>query len=160
MKSVRRVARVKPAKTTMPSGWRNSEPSPMPSARGNSPKTVVTVVIRIGRRRWGAAVRMALSRSIPAAVRIWLAVSTMMMALLTTIPTRRTAPTTTVIPIAVWVIYKPKIPPTRARGMVRIITKGSIIELYWTAITTKTKKAAKPPRETNAPWSSWLVCPA
>ena len=35
----------------MPSGWRSSEPVPVPSISGNAPRMAAIVVIMIGRKR-------------------------------------------------------------------------------------------------------------
>ncbi|EPF19580.1 hypothetical protein MAESPC_03786 [Microcystis aeruginosa SPC777] len=53
--------------------------------------------------------------------------------------------------IGVLVKYSPKIPPARAKGTVNIITKGSMSELYWTAMTTKTKNTDKPANKPKEP---------
>ncbi|OAD21766.1 hypothetical protein THIOM_002461 [Candidatus Thiomargarita nelsonii] len=60
-------------------------PSPQFSASGNNPITVVSVVIKIGRRRHAAAAIMATCTGCPAA-RCNSMVSTSTMALLTTMP--------------------------------------------------------------------------
>ena len=62
-----------------------SPPSPKPSASGNSPSTVVSVVMRIGRKRRVPASRIARSSGSPSR-RSRLAVSTSRIALFTTIP--------------------------------------------------------------------------
>jgi hypothetical protein len=59
MNRVSTVERDRPEKTTIPNGCKNSPPSPGLIARGNMPKTVVTVVIRMGRSRWGDACKIA-----------------------------------------------------------------------------------------------------
>ena len=35
----------------MPSGWRSSEPVPVPNISGSAPNIAATVVIRMGRKR-------------------------------------------------------------------------------------------------------------
>ncbi len=40
-----------PPTMVMPSGWRSSEPTPVPSIRGRAPSRAAMVVIRIGRKR-------------------------------------------------------------------------------------------------------------
>ena len=53
---VMRVEMERPQATVTPSPFHISEPSPRPQAIGSMPQTVVSVVIRIGRRRLRAAV--------------------------------------------------------------------------------------------------------
>ena len=36
---------------TMPSGWRNSEPTPLPTINGNAPSSAAMVVMSMGRSR-------------------------------------------------------------------------------------------------------------
>jgi len=43
----------------MPSGWRSSEPTPLPSISGKAPSNADSVVIRIGRKRSRQASRIA-----------------------------------------------------------------------------------------------------
>ena len=59
------VERVRPQQTVTPRPFHISEPSPVPNAIGSIPKTVVRVVISIGRRRLRAAVTDAVTTSIP-----------------------------------------------------------------------------------------------
>ena len=54
--SVINVETVSPQHTVIPNERHISEPSPLPIASGIIPNTVVSVVIRIGRRRLPAAV--------------------------------------------------------------------------------------------------------
>ena len=53
-------------------GARLSAPGPTPMAAGSTPKTIERAVISTGRMRTGAAVRMAVTLSIPSS-RSWLA---------------------------------------------------------------------------------------
>ena len=57
--SVSAVELMSPATTVMAMGVRISDPSPRPSAMGRSPRTVVAVVIRIGRSRTEPACTIA-----------------------------------------------------------------------------------------------------
>ena len=50
-----RVEMLKPQATVVPRPFHISEPSPRPSAMGSMPRTVVRVVMRMGRRRALAA---------------------------------------------------------------------------------------------------------
>ena len=43
--------KIKPPMMAMPSGWRSSEPVPVPSISGSAPRIAAMVVIRIGRKR-------------------------------------------------------------------------------------------------------------
>ena len=61
-----------PAAVATAMGARLSAPGPIPSAAGRTPKIMENAVIRTGRMRTGAAVRMASTLSIPCA-RSWLA---------------------------------------------------------------------------------------
>ena len=63
--SVSAVELIRPLITAMAIGVRISAPSPRPRAIGVRPRTVVAVVIRIGRRRTDPAVTTASSRGIP-----------------------------------------------------------------------------------------------
>src|SRR5690606_13601616 len=89
--SVSAVAMVRPPMTAIASGARRSAPRPMPSAIGSRPSTVVTVVIRIGRRRARPASRIASRVGTPRS-RAWRMKSTFTIASLTTMPTRITRP--------------------------------------------------------------------
>jgi hypothetical protein len=59
----------RPPTTATPSGWRNSEPAPAPSAIGSAPKIAANVVIMIGRKRNRQASRIASSADMPTARR-------------------------------------------------------------------------------------------
>jgi len=63
-----RVTRVeidRPQQTVTPREFHISDPSPLPSAIGSIPSTVVRVVMRIGRRRLRAAVTEASATLMP-----------------------------------------------------------------------------------------------
>ena len=59
------VETVRPQHTVTPSERHSSDPSPVPMAIGSMPRTVVSVVMRIGRRRLLAAVVEASRMFIP-----------------------------------------------------------------------------------------------
>lgn len=120
---VSRVALVRPPITVMARGPCTSAPSPMPSARGTSPSTVVAVVMRMGRIRRRPALRTAASRSSPSSRRRLIA-STRTMALLTTTPASTMTPMRTTTEMAEPVTARPATVPTRARGTVSRMTKG------------------------------------
>ena len=42
---------IRPPTIVRPSGWRSSEPVPVPSISGSAPNSAAIVVIRIGRKR-------------------------------------------------------------------------------------------------------------
>ena len=58
-----------PPTTATPSGWRNSDPAPVPSAIGSAPKIAAHVVIMIGRKRNRHASRIASAAGKPTARR-------------------------------------------------------------------------------------------
>ena len=67
--SVSRVEVITPPMTAMAMGERNSLPMPRPMAVGSMPSTMAPEVMRMGRRRRGPALRMAVSGSSPS--RMW-----------------------------------------------------------------------------------------
>ena len=58
-RSVNAVDVMRPPIVAIEIGARNSAPSPVDAADGHMPKIMAKVVIRIGRRRMGPALRMA-----------------------------------------------------------------------------------------------------
>ena len=61
---------IKPPTIVMPSGRRNSEPTPVPNASGRPPSSAAAVVIIIGRKRKWHASRIASSGDFPSFLRI------------------------------------------------------------------------------------------
>jgi hypothetical protein len=132
--SVRKVVRSTPPITVIAIGARTSAPSPIPSAIGSSPSMVVSLVIRMGRRRILPASMMA-SRFDRPRSRAWLTASISTIDWLTTIPASMMSPmyatTLTVVPV----IHNAQTAPMIASGMVSRITKGCIRDSNCDAIT-------------------------
>ena len=92
MARVRIADRASPPTTTEPSPRYSSEPAPGISTRGNMPKTLVSVDMKMGRMRLRVASMMASETAMPS-LRMWNNVwCTSRMALLTTMPIRMTNP--------------------------------------------------------------------
>src|SRR5271156_2485853 len=80
-----------PPTMVMPSGWRSSEPSPVPNASGSAPNSAAKVVIMIGRKRRRQASSIASRVSRPARSASS-AKSTIMMAFFLTMPISNKTP--------------------------------------------------------------------
>ena len=99
--NVKSVENVSPLAMVMASGCNSSEPSPRPSASGSIPTTVVSVVIRIGRRRRRPASMSAWSTALPR-FRSSSTYSTRTMVLFTTMPACARSGDDEVIPYTRW----------------------------------------------------------
>ena len=133
------VETARPPMTTVPSGDCVWLPASIPSAMGIMPPMVAHVVMRIGRRRIGAACSTA-SRALIPRSRSWLLNSTTRIAFFTTIPTSISTPIKAVSPNAIGVkgcrkiaspasqirLRKkmPKTTPAEASGTVIMMTSG------------------------------------
>ena len=85
MNMVKKVDINIPPTTEIPMAIRPLAPSPVANANGTRPRMVDTLVIKIGRRRWIEASRIAVNLSIPASC-FWLANSTIKIPFLATRP--------------------------------------------------------------------------
>ena len=92
MNSVKNVPIVMPPTRTIPIEFRATAPAPVTSVNGKCPKTVATVVIKMGRKRVEAAAVTASSFERPRACCAF-ANSTMRMPFFDTRPTSVTRPT-------------------------------------------------------------------
>jgi hypothetical protein len=75
-----------------PSGWRISEPVPVPSISGTPPSIAAMVVIMIGRKRSSAALRIDCSGDRCSSRSAEIAKSTIMMPFFLTMPIKRMMP--------------------------------------------------------------------
>ncbi len=76
----------------MPSGWRSSEPVPLPTINGSAPSSAAIVVMRIGRSRNRQAWWMASRGDLPSSRSASSAKSIIMIAFFLTMPISRTMP--------------------------------------------------------------------
>jgi len=81
-----------PPMMVMPSGRRNSDPVPVPSARGKAPSMAANVVIRMGRKRNRLASKMASRGLLPSLRSAARAKSTIRMPFFFTRPISRMIP--------------------------------------------------------------------
>ena len=118
------VPLVIPPITAMAIGACSWLPWPRPSERGTRPRIVVSVVIRIGRKRAVAPSMMASFKGRPWMLRSWLIKSTMIIPLLTKIPTRTTPPIIAGMLSPFPVIFRAITDPERARGRLLMMMNG------------------------------------
>ncbi len=156
------MEKLRPQTITNASGCSISEPSPRPSARGVIPSTVVSVVIRIGRRRRLAAVLIASSVDgfFPRSISIC---STSTMALLTTMPASMIRPSQTGMEIGRSNSHRPRPTPVIVKGTLNRMISGLRNDSYCTAITTNTRNTASASRMPPVFWpcsSVWVAPPS
>ena len=113
-----------PPTIVMPSGWRNSEPVPVPSASGSPPSSAAMVVIMIGRKRSKHAWKMASSGGFFSTRSASSAKSIIMMAFFFTMPISRMMPIRATTPRSLPVNSSARIAPTPAEGSVERIVSG------------------------------------
>ena len=131
---------VRPKITAMASACIISEPSLVASAIGTMPRTVVSVVIRIGRIRVAPASIRAVSRfMVP---RYWFAVSTNKIPLFTTVPISIRKPMRETMLMEQSVSHNSPNAPIRLNGIVVMTIPENLIDSNWAAITTKIKNTA------------------
>ncbi|MNS04868.1 hypothetical protein D3C72_362560 [compost metagenome] len=106
-----------------PIAWRVSEPAPTPRAIGAMPRIIAKVVIRIGRRRIGAALRSASNIGRPSS-RNWLVNSTSRMAFLVTRPISVMMPMIEMIESVCLASNRANSAPTMASGSESMMVKG------------------------------------
>ncbi len=75
-----------------PSGWRSSDPVPVPNIKGSAPKIAATVVMRIGRKRSRQALKIASRGANPSSCCATMAKSIINMAFFLTMPMSRMMP--------------------------------------------------------------------
>ena len=108
----------------MPSGMRNSAPTPPPSASGNPPSMAAMVVIRMGLKRSWQAWKMASSADLPSSRSAWRAKSIIMMAFFCTMPISRMMPISAMTLKSTRVISKASSAPTPAEGSEEMMVMG------------------------------------
>src|SRR5579864_5862001 len=102
----------------MPSGWRNSYPTPVPTASGNPPSSAAMVVIMIGRKRSMQASKIASCGDLPSRRSASRAKSIIMMAFFFTMPISRMIPISPMTLSSLWVSKRASRAPTPAEGRV------------------------------------------
>src|SRR5882724_950769 len=122
--SVSSWLKIKPPTIAMPSGWRSSAPSPVPSASGTAPKMAASVVIRIGRRRRLAARKIAGAAVTPLLRSPSIAKSIIMIAFFLTMPISRITPINAMMENSVLNSISASSAPTPADGSVDKIVIG------------------------------------
>ncbi len=107
-----------------PSGWRSSEPTPVPSISGSALNSAAAVVIRIGRKRSRQAWKMASRGDLPAWRSASSAKSIIMIAFFFTMPISRMMPITAMMPSWSPARISAASAPTVAVGSVERIVTG------------------------------------
>ena len=124
MNSVSIWLTIRPPTIVMPSGWRNSEPTPQLIISGSALRSAAMVVIMIGRKRsrhaWKIASRGAIFCSRSAAI----AKSIIMIAFFFTMPMRRMMPMIAITPRSLPEISSASSAPTPAEGSVDRMVMG------------------------------------
>ena len=110
----------------IPSGCRNSDPVPVPSASGNPPSSAAIVVIMIGRNRIMQASKIASSGDLPSRRSASSAKSIIMMAFFFTIPISRMIPIMPITFSSLFVSSSASSAPTPAEGRVERMVMGWI----------------------------------
>ena len=106
-----------------PSGWRSSEPVPLPSSSGSAPSMAANVVIRMGLKRSNDASKIASSGDLPRSRSASSAKSTIMIAFFLTMPISRTMPMMPITSRSLPAIISASNAPMPAEGNVdRIVT--------------------------------------
>ena len=118
----------------MPSGWRSSEPMPVPRASGSAPSRAQAVVIMIGRKRSRQARRIASCAFDPARLAS-MAKSTIMMPFFLTMPSSRMMPTMPSTDRLLPNSISASRAPTPAGGRVEMMVMGWIQLSYSTPST-------------------------
>ena len=108
----------------MPSGWRSSEPTPVPRISGTAANKAASVVIRIGRKRKRQAWKIASQGSSPSSRSAWSAKSIIMMAFFFTMPISSTMPITAMMSSDSPNSIRPSSAPMPADGRVERIVIG------------------------------------
>ena len=108
----------------MPSGWRNSLPSPRPTISGSAPNSAAMVVIMIGRKRITQASKMASRDDSPRWRSASTAKSIIMIAFFFTMPIRRITPIIAMMSNSVCDSIRASTAPTPADGSVERIVSG------------------------------------
>ncbi len=148
---------IKPPITAIAIGARKLPPAPRASATGVIPRINAKVVIRIGRRRVGPAIKSASVRLSPCARRRF-AKSTSKIEFLTANPISKIRPITAVMSAGVPVIISAPNAPMIASGNANINTMGWVNDPNWDASTmymNNTESASEPIRIFN---ESWVCC--
>ena len=132
-----------PAKTAVPSDCRISEPAPVATTSGATPKMNANDVIRIGRSRVRAAVTAA-SPGVAPASSVWRANSTIRIAFFAASPTSTTKPICASTSIAIPRIKSPVTEASRHIGTIITTASGRFQLSYCAASTRNTNRAAAP----------------
>src|SRR6202521_385269 len=105
-----------PPTIVMPRGWRSSEPTPVPSIKGNAPSKAAMVVIKIGRRRSRQAWKIASRGGLPSRRSASSAKSIIMIAFFLTMPISRMMPMIEMIDRSVPETTRARSAPTPGEG--------------------------------------------
>ncbi len=108
----------------MPSGWRSSEPVPVPNISGSAPKIAATVVIRIGRKRSRQAWKIASRGLLPSRRSASIAKSIIRIAFFLTMPISRMMPISAMIVRSSPAMISASSAPMPAEGSVERIVIG------------------------------------
>ena len=110
----------------MPRGWRSSEPSPKPMAKGKAPNIAASVVIMIGRKRREQAAKMASRAGTPSRRSASSAKSIIMIAFFFTIPMSSNTPMSAMMLNSMPKAIRAMRAPIPAEGSVERIVMGWI----------------------------------